>query len=580
MVLGGNPPVWARWRRRACAAAAVFYLSLCQLAAAQQPAPVRTPGIEPGQLEKRFEQKPVPQAPEAAPVETPVVREAPVTVEEAPAGVVLTGVDIEGATVYPSSELAELYTPLLATRITRTDIERLLDAITKKYRDDGYVLVRAIAPPQRLDLGVLRIRVIEGYVDRITFSGATPAPTERLQEFLRPITEDRPLQLSTLERHTLILGELPGVEMRAALRPIDEPAGIYELRVDLVHKEIGGALGLDNRGTQSVGPYQGFGVVDFHSVLGRLETTRLTLYTIPIQPKELVYGEVRHEEPIGSLGTRAGLSLSKSISHPGDDLRHQDVQSFSTRIGLDLRHPLMRARSESLYLTGQAYWSDAEQEVTGIKAFSDHIRAIGAGLRYNLVDSWGGQNLAQLSLVQGLPILNASDGGDDELSRPRGHGDFFKGVIELARQQQIEGPFAASITLTGQKAATTLLSGEEFALGGARFGRAYDPSEITGSNGAAGVVELQYNGQIPGLGPELTYQLYGFGDFGVVWNTDIEGGGVKKDSLASAGGGVRFGWGGKYMAEVEIAKPLTRGVASEGNSNDLVRVFFRLTGSF
>jgi hemolysin activation/secretion protein len=93
-------------------------------------------------------------------------------------------------------------------------------------------------------------------------------------------------------------------------------------------------------------------------------------------------------------------------------------------------------------------------------------------------------------------------------------------------------------------------------------------------------MELQYNGQVPGLGPELTYQVYGFGDFGVVWNTDVEGGGVKKDSLASAGGGVRFGWGGKYLAEVEVAKPLTRGVASEGNSNDLVRVFFRLTASF
>jgi hemolysin activation/secretion protein len=494
--------------------------------------------------------------------------------------VVLTAVDIEGATVYSSAELAQLYTPLLATRITRADIERLLDAITKKYREDGYVLVRAVAPPQRLDFGVLRIRVVEGYVDRVTFSGILPSGPERLEAFTRPITAQRPLHLSTLERQTLLMGELPGVEMRAALRPIDEAAGVYELRVDLQHKEFAAAAGLDNRGTQSVGPYQAFGVVDLKSVLGRLETTRFTLFTVPTQPKELVYGEFRYEEPVGSNGTRAGISLSKSVSHPGDDLRHQDVQSFSTRVGLDARHPLIRARNESLYLTGQAYWSDAEQEALGIKAFSDHIRAVGVGLKYNLADSWGGQNLAQLSLVQGLPVLNASDGGDDQLSRPRGHGDFFKGVIELARTQQIEGPISASITLAGQKATSTLLSGEEFAVGGARFGRGYDPSEITGSNGAAGVVELQYNGQVPGLGPELTYQLYGFGDFGVVWTEDFVAGGVQKDSLASAGGGVRFGWGGKYLAEIEVAKPLTRGVLSEGNTNDLVRVFFRLTAAF
>jgi hemolysin activation/secretion protein len=579
-VLGGIPKVWTVFGRSVrMAAMAAFTLTLAQTAAAQQQQPARQ-GAEPGQLEKRLEQMPVPQRPEAAPVVAPTVREAPVTVEEAPPGVVLTAVDIEGATVYPAAELAQLYTPLLATRITRADIERLLDAITKKYRDDGYVLVRAVAPPQRLDFGVLRIRVIEGYVDRVTLSGAAPASPERLQSFLRPIVEERPLRLTTLEHYTLILGEQPGVEMRAALRPIDEAAGIYELRVDFAHKEIAGALGLDNRGTQPVGPYQAFGVVDFHSVLGMLETTRVTLYTIPNQPKELIFGEIRHEQPIGSEGTRGGLTLSKSVSHPGDDLRHQDVQSYSIRVGLDLRHPLLRARNESLYLSGQAYWSDAEQEAMGLKAFADHIRAVGAGLRYNLVDTWGGQNLAQLSLVQGLPILNASEAGDDELSRPRGHGDFFKAVVELARQQQIDGPWAASITLAGQKSTSTLLSGDEFSVGGARFGRGYDPSEITGSNGAAGVVELQYNGQVPGLGPELTYQVYGFGDFGVVWTGDAIGGGVQKDSLASAGGGVRLGWGGKYLAEVEVAKPLTRGVASEGNSNDLVRVFFRLTASF
>ena len=134
-------------------------------------------------------------------------------------------------------------------------------------------------------------------------------------------------------------------------------------------------------------------------------------------------------------------------------------------------------------------------------------------------------------------------------------------------------------SIAAQKAGTTLLSGEEFSVGGARFGRGYDPAEISGSNGAAGSLELRYDGRISGLGPELTYQIYGFGDFGAVWTGDVDGG-VQRDSLASAGMGVRFGLGGAYLAEIEAAKPLTRGVASEGNKNDMVRVFFRLNASF
>jgi hemolysin activation/secretion protein len=176
-------------------------------------------------------------------------------------------------------------------------------------------------------------------------------------------------------------------------------------------------------------------------------------------------------------------------------------------------------------------------------------------------------------------VLGASERGDDQLSRPRGHADFTKGTLDASRLQVIDGPWSVLVSANGQKSASTLLSGEEFSVGGARFGRGYDPSEITGSNGAAGALELRYDGRIPDLGVDLAYQLYGFGDFGVVWAGDPDGG-VMRDSLASAGLGVRFTVASRYLAEIEAAKPLTRGVATEGNSNDLVRVYFRLTANF
>ena len=573
-MLGGFPPL-SRGARGLCGLVTVVGAMLAARDAMAQDA---LRAAEPGQIEKRIESNiPLPQRREAE--VAPVAPRAPEIVEEPGVGVVLTAVDIEGATVYDASELAKLYEGLLARRITRADIERLLDAITRKYREDGYPLVRAIALPQRLDLGVLRVRVVEGYVDRVTFSGETPASRERMEAFLRPMFAERPLRQSTLERETLLLGELPGFDVRAALRPIDEANGVYELRVDIKQRELAASVGLDNRGTQSVGPYQAFAAVDLNSVLGYLESTRFTLFTVPNQPKELVYGELRHELPIGSDGLRLAGSLSKSLGNPGDDLRHQDVASRSVRGGLDARYPVIRSRTENLYVTGQAYWSDAQQEVLGATAFSDHIRAIGAGGRYTLNDAWDGQNQIAIGVVQGLPIFRASDRGDDQLSRPRGHGDFTKGTIDLTRQQIIDGPWSAMASMIGQKAASTLLSSEEFAVGGARFGRGYDPSEITGSNGAAGSLELRYDGRIPGLGPDLTYQLYAFGDFGVVWTGDAAGG-VEKDSLASTGLGVRLGIGGRYSTEIEVAKPLTRGVASEGNKTDMVRVYFRLSANF
>ena len=158
--------------RAAIGGAALLAFAAWQGAAAQDAVPR---SAEPGQLERRLEQTPVPERREAPATMALPAPPAPAPVAEPAPGIVLTAVDIEGATVYEASDFAPLYEGLLARRITRADIERLLDAITQKYREDGYVLVRAVAPPQRLELGVLRVQVVEGYVDRVTFSGAMPA---------------------------------------------------------------------------------------------------------------------------------------------------------------------------------------------------------------------------------------------------------------------------------------------------------------------------------------------------------------------------------------------------------------------
>ncbi|HEX9837514.1 MAG TPA: ShlB/FhaC/HecB family hemolysin secretion/activation protein, partial [Alphaproteobacteria bacterium] len=119
---------------------------------------------------------------------------------------------------------------------------------------------------------------------------------------------------------------------------------------------------------------------------------------------------------------------------------------------------------------------------------------------------------------------------------------------------------------------------EEFGLGGARSGRGYDPSEVTGSDGFGTTLELRYDGNLESAGVPVAYQLYGFYDFGIVWN-DSTLAGTMRDSLASAGAGVRFGWRQDASGGIEFAHPLTHGVASAQGERDL-RVLFRVGAKF
>ena len=111
---------------------------------------------DPAQIERRIEETkpklrradPKIQLPEARPI-APAKPDAD--------RFVLAAVVIEGATVFDPIAFAPAYEDLLAREITLADVEKVLAKITKKYRDGGYILSRAIAPPQELAAGVLYI---------------------------------------------------------------------------------------------------------------------------------------------------------------------------------------------------------------------------------------------------------------------------------------------------------------------------------------------------------------------------------------------------------------------------------------
>lgn len=57
-------------------------------------------------------------------------------------------VRVIGGSVYSSAELAELYAGLLGREVVLAEVYALAQQLTAKYGDDGYVLSRAIVPPQ------------------------------------------------------------------------------------------------------------------------------------------------------------------------------------------------------------------------------------------------------------------------------------------------------------------------------------------------------------------------------------------------------------------------------------------------
>src|SRR5579864_6641873 len=122
------------------------------------------PAIEPGQVERRIPPPPALERP-PAPLQLPAApAEAPLSVSS----FVLTGVVIDGVTAFDPARLVPLYADELARQIGSAEIDEILRRITTFYRSEGYFLSRAVALPQSLSDGILRITVIEGDLDRFS----------------------------------------------------------------------------------------------------------------------------------------------------------------------------------------------------------------------------------------------------------------------------------------------------------------------------------------------------------------------------------------------------------------------------
>jgi hemolysin activation/secretion protein len=158
----------------------------------------------------------------------------------------LKDVKISGAKALPVSDFAPLYAQLIGKDVALADILDVADQIEQSYRNEGYLLVRAYVPPQRVRDGVFTINVVEGKIAHVTVEGGQPETQAQVRSYVAKSVGVSPLPEKTMERSLLLSNDLPGVTASGVLRPSDE-AGASDLVVTLDQPRFTGGLGFDNR---------------------------------------------------------------------------------------------------------------------------------------------------------------------------------------------------------------------------------------------------------------------------------------------------------------------------------------------
>lgn len=524
----------------------------------------QAPGILlPGQVEKQFQKVPESRS-DFGRFQFPQRKQKPVDKADQ-VRFELRRLTVLGSTIYSDEDLLPLYQDKLNQQVSLLDIYAIADRITAKYRNDGYILSQAMVPAQTIEGGEIQLQVVEGYISDVRFSEETPGFRDILEDYGEKIRQNKPLTAEVLERYLLLMNDLPGGYARATLIPSKTEQAAAELLITFAQSAFSGGASVDNRGAESLGPWRYSADFDSNSLLGLQE--KFSFRGVTSGDDELNFLAASHEQQIGSEGVKVVLGFSYVQSNPrqlGLTIVPLDLQTESYAGSAGLTYPLIRSRSENLYLRGLFTLNNSATKLFGVTDTEDNIRAFRIGLTYDLADRWRGISIVDAELSQGLNVFGGSSNGSFLLSRPQGQVDFSKVALYAARLQSLWAPYWSLLTaVNAQYAFSDLLSPELFSFGGEQFGRGYDPSELVGDSGVAFKTELRFTDNPQWLLLN-SYTAYGFYDYGVVSQRSPIGG-DRSQSASSVGLGIRTNFGHNVSAYVELAQPLTRIVAIEGN---------------
>lgn len=550
-------------------------LALAGLAATTGPLLGQTlaPSADPNRVDQRLVTPPRPQSTPALVIEGPEA--APPPAQARAIRFDVSRVVVEGSDRVPAGEIEALVAPLSGREITLFEAYEVRDAVTARYRAAGYVLSQAILPAQRVEGGVLRMEVVEGFISDVAFEGAVDPDLEAmLRPYTARILAERPLKASTLEHVMLLMDDLPGIAAKSVLRPNDQVKGGTTLVVVVERTPWSGSLSVDNRGSRAIGPLQVDATAD-----ASLVADRFSLHALVTRPMdELVLGDAAWTRSVGSYGTTVTLGARKSVSRPGGAARNTAVHSDTRSLRVGVGQPILRSAAETIRVSAEL----SARQSTTMNFFGqpgqtlqseDRLRVLAVTGSWDFSDAWGGSNVFQLTTSKGFGGFGASKHGPR--SRADGEVDFSKATLFVQRDQPLGSDFALTLAAEGQWTPDTLLSSEEYGVGGKSFGLAYDSSEISGDKGMAARAELSWTTRSDGDGA-VVLQPYVYVDGGGVTNKGGAGQRAGWQALYSSGVGARLFYG-PVSASVLLAKPFSDQSAETGHP---LRAFFTLSARF
>jgi hemolysin activation/secretion protein len=507
---------------------------------------------------------PQPLPPTNAPIQTPPI--APPTPEEAldiPGSITVQQFQFVGNTAFSQRELNSAIANFTNKPITFAELLQAANQITQLYVQKGYITSGAYIPSQEFRSGIIKIQVVEGSLEDIQVNVIKGRLNSNYVRSRIAIATKKPLNINRLQEALQLLQLNPLIkrldaELTAGTRP-----GVNSLAVTVQGaRTFNTQLTLNNSRNPSVGSFErgiGFSEASLLELGDRFSFVYKNTdgsnsyeggYALPVNPRN------------GTIGFNFQVTNNRIIEPPFNDL---DIEVNSREFQLTFRQPILQTAtpeiSQELALSLTAARRFSESSIQGL----DFPLFPGADIR-------GETRISELSFAQewlqrsrqevlaarsdfnlGIGAFNATVNDDEPDSQYflwRGQMVYLR-LLSPATEQRA----APTLLLRSnvQLAANSLLSIEQFSLGGQGTVRGYRQDALLGDNGIFASAELRLPiARFPNV--QGTLQVAPFIDAGTVWNTGTEN--SQSNTLVGSGLGLLWQMGDSLTARLDWGIPL------------------------
>jgi len=484
----------------------------------------------------------------------------PVLLCAADDGLLVTKIKITGNKVLSSDSLAPIIVPYEGKHLGFADLQKVAALITEEYKKRGYIIAKAYVPEQQVSGGVVEIAILEGNIGEVRIEGNHKYySTQFIKKHFDPIIKEKALKQDTLERALLVLNDYPKLNVQATLQAGKEP-GTTDIVVKAENSiPIHLTLDYNNFGSKFVSRDRFGATFDVGNVLK--EGAVLSLRGLSgDNPDALLFGRASYSIPLNTLGTRLGFYYARGDFDVGQELSILDITGKSESYGFSVTHPFIKKRL--LSLTAEMGFDVKDSRLYLLRETSsyDKIRSLRGGVNFESTDTKG-RTFVSVFLTQGLGhVLGAMENEDTAASRWGADNRFTRFNIDAMRLQKLFPSLFLILKGSGQMSLNKLVTGEQFAMGGADSVRGFEPAEFMGDEGYTLTAEFRVS---PLVNKEI-FQLAFFLDHGYVSLQSPPVGQTKSQSLTGAGGGVRLNLPYDFNIRADVGFPLDPSKNADG----------------